>query len=485
MAMFQMKNSVVRIAGAIVVSLTSVIFADVLVSPTAPATDILISADVGGTQSKIFDEDASSNHARGQLFNLPPVPGGGYQITGITLHKNSSQTYSNDTLTVRIIEGSQEDWSTGTGHDTLTDGNDYYVDTAITELFVEAFTIDGAIANNSYVTFEFTTPLVVGDDSDLGFLMTYDQSSASSPDYFQYNEGTAGQRVQITTSSHDVSSRSMRSFVLGNAFDENMANADSDMDGLLDQWELINFGNFDQTGAGNPDGDGLDNVAEQSNGTNPNLADTDNDGLNDGVEVAGVTDPLDSDSDDDNLLDGVESGSGKYLSPNDTGTNPLLNDTDNDGINDDIEISLGSDPFDDTHQPSERPNIIFIMLDDLDTQEIGVYGQATLKTPRVDAIAAEGMMFTNYYTASPVCQSCRSSLLTGQDSRRSHDRHNSGSQLNPARVTVAEILKGAGYTTGCVGKWGVGSSTGAPWNQGFDFFCGSCTGCVDANGMTT
>jgi len=120
------------------------------------------------------------------------------------------------------------------------------------------------------------------------------------------------------------------------------------------------------------------------------------------------------------------------------------------------------------------------MIDDADVQEIGVYGQNALKTPRIDTMASQGMMFTDYYTASPVCHSCRSSLMTGQDSRRSQDRFNFGDgtgyqvPLAAERVTIGEVLQQAGYTTGCVGKWGMGgpTTTGAPWNQGFDFFCG-------------
>lgn len=445
----------------------------VVISPTPPTEGVILSDDVGGTFSRIFDEDANSNHARGQLFYLPLVPGEGYRITGVTIHKNGAQTFSNDTLTVRLIAGTQTDWETGSGHDSPTDGDNYYVDTTVNQLYREAFTINGLISGDEYITLNFATPTVVADDSHLGFLITYDQATVNSPEYLQYNEGNSGQRIQVTTTGHNLtSSRHMRYLLLGSAFDESLAEKDDDRDGLSDLWELIHFGNFDQAGTGNPDGDGLNNTAEEEAATDPNLADTDSDGLDDDLEVSGLTDPLNPDSDGDNLLDGVESGSGQYHSPDATGTNPLLADTDGDGINDDIEVTLGSDPFDPTHQPSKRPNIIFIMIDDLDTQEIGVYGQATLKTPRVDTMAAEGMLFTNYYTASPVCQSCRSCLMTGQDSRRSQDRHNSSSQLDPARITIAEILKDAGYTTGCVGKWGLGGSTGAPWNQGFDFFCG-------------
>ena len=447
----------------------------VIISPVAPSTGIITSNNSGTTFSRIFDEDRSTNHARGQLFHLPVVPSGGYQITGVTIHKNSNQTFSNDTVTVRMFEGAQADWDTGAGHDTATDGDNYFVDTTVTELHAETFTLNGLVGDGNYVTFEFAAPLVVADDSDLGFLLTYDESAPSSPDYFQYNEGETNGRIQITTSEHSTAdTRHMRHFVLGDAFEGGFPDTDSDMDGLADAWEMVHFGNLDQTGAGNSDGDGLNNAAEETNGTDPNLADTDGDGLDDDVEVAGVTDPIDPDSDDDGLLDGVESNTGTFVSHEDTGTDPLLADSDGDGSPDGLEITLGSDPFDITHEPAERPNIVFIMIDDLDTREIGVYGQATLKTPRIDTMADQGMMFTDYYTASPVCHSARSCLMTGQDSRRAQDTTNSNMPLAAERTTIAEVLKQAGYTTGCVGKWGLGeaNTVGAPWNQGFDFFCG-------------
>ncbi len=256
--------------------------------------------------------------------------------------------------------------------------------------------------------------------------------------------------------------------------------ADDDNDGLKDVWELEHFKNLDQSGTDNPDGDGADNEAEETAGTDPNKRDTDDDGLDDDVEIAGPTDPLDPDSDDDQLLDGAESNTGIYVSSSDTGTDPMLNDTDDDGVLDGIEIKLGSDPFDAGRVPAELPNIIFIMVDDLDYREVGVYGQATLQTPRLDTMASQGMRFTDFYSASPVCHSSRSCLITGQDSRRSQDRFNGevggGYQypLHPARVTIAEVLKEAGYTTGCVGKWGMGGPTtnGVPWQQGFDLFVG-------------
>ncbi|MFC7338855.1 sulfatase-like hydrolase/transferase [Haloferula chungangensis] len=464
---FQNTSGVIRLVGGARSS--------VLVSAVAPTADILESNNSGTTFSKVSDEDRSSNHGRGQLFHLPAVSSGGYQITGVTIHKNGDQTFFNDTLTVRVFEGTQANWDTGTGHSTAMDGDDYFVDTTVAERQVESFTLNGLVSDGAYVTFSFANPVVVADDVNLGFLLSYEESTPASPDYFQYNEGESSGRIQITTSEHSTAdNRHIRHFIRGDAFESGFPDADRDRDGLADAWEMVHFGKLDQTDSGNPDGDGLNNDAEEANGTNPNLADSDGDGLSDEVEVAGVTDPLDSDSDDDGLLDGVESGTGVFVSNENTGTDPIVADSDGDGAADGLEISLGVDPFDGEQQPGERPNIIFIMIDDLDTREIGVYGQATLKTPRIDSMAGQGMMFTDFYTASPVCHSARSCLITGQDSRRAQDTTNSKLPLAAERVTIAEVLKQAGYTTGCVGKWGLGdaNTVGAPWNQGFDFFCG-------------
>ncbi|WP_372806109.1 sulfatase-like hydrolase/transferase [Pontiella sp.] len=451
-----------------------------VVSDAAPASDILFSDPNGATWTDLIDEDVSTKHGRGQLFALADGAGIGYQITAVTVYKNSNQTFANDTLTLRFFEGTEEQLITGTGHSTATDGDDYFVGTTVVLLHTEAFTLDGTISDGQYVTFELAEPLIVGEDSDFGFLMTYDRSSTSNPSNFRHNEGGNGGRLQITDTEHIVTTaRNIHYYVLGGVADDT---TDADDDGLMDAWETVHFGNLDQVGTDNYDGDGLDNEAEETLGTDPNEADSDADGLNDGAEVAAGTDPLDDDSDDDGLLDGAETGTGIYVDSNNTGTDPLLADSDADGINDDIELELGYDPSDDTHTPdlSQKPNMIFIMVDDLDIREVGVYGQATLKTPRVDAMAAEGMLFTDFYTAAPVCQPSRSCLMTGMDARRSQDKHNAGPgdgyqyPLDPSRVTVAEVLKEAGYTTGLVGKWGIGGPTtgGAPWNQGFDFFCG-------------
>lgn len=143
-----------------------------------------------------------------------------------------------------------------------------------------------------------------------------------------------------------------------------------------------------------------------------------------------------------------------------------------------------------------KPNIIYILADDLGYGELGVYGQTIIQTPNIDALAKNGMMFTDHYSGSPVCAPARSVLLTGQHSGRTPIRGNDewkergdtwnyqamfdnpyleGQRPIPdSTFTIAELMKTAGYATGMVGKWGLGAPTteGVPNNQGFDFFYG-------------
>lgn len=131
-----------------------------------------------------------------------------------------------------------------------------------------------------------------------------------------------------------------------------------------------------------------------------------------------------------------------------------------------------------------RPNIVFIMADDLGWRELGCYGQEKIKTPNLDRMAAEGMRFTQYYAGSAVCAPSRCVLMTGKHGGHAYVRNNHGmgkrdefaGQLPiPAdEVTVAELLKAKGYATGCFGKWGLGApgSSGDPLTQGFDRFYG-------------
>lgn len=136
-------------------------------------------------------------------------------------------------------------------------------------------------------------------------------------------------------------------------------------------------------------------------------------------------------------------------------------------------------------QKSPKPNIIFIMADDLGVGDVGCYGQKYIRTPNIDGMARDGIRFTNHYSGAPVSAPARCCLMTGRHLGNSHVRNNfeiksddpaeQGQMPLPENtVTVAGILKRAGYATAVIGKWGLGSmnSTGAPNKQGFDFFYG-------------
>jgi arylsulfatase A-like enzyme len=121
-----------------------------------------------------------------------------------------------------------------------------------------------------------------------------------------------------------------------------------------------------------------------------------------------------------------------------------------------------------------RPNIIFILADDLGYGDVGCYGQKKIKTPNIDRLAAQGMRFTQFYAGSTACAPSRCALMTGKHSGHGTVRGNALVPLRPADTTVAAILKAAGYVTGLIGKWGLGEpdTTGAPNRQGFDYFFG-------------
>lgn len=128
-------------------------------------------------------------------------------------------------------------------------------------------------------------------------------------------------------------------------------------------------------------------------------------------------------------------------------------------------------------QKGERlqPNIIFIMADDLGYGHLGCYGQEKIRTPYLDNMAREGVRFTQCYAGSTVCAPSRSVLMTGKHLGHTSVRGNSGGiPLLDSDVTVGEVLKQAGYTTGIFGKWGLGDhgTAGVPYKQGFDEFFG-------------
>lgn len=127
----------------------------------------------------------------------------------------------------------------------------------------------------------------------------------------------------------------------------------------------------------------------------------------------------------------------------------------------------------------KRPNVIYIMTDDQGFGDVGCYGQKLIKTPNLDKMAAEGMRFTDHYSGTCICAPTRCVLMTGLHTGHSYIRDNYpvGSYQLPIpdeTLTVAEVFKDNGYTTGCVGKWGLGGpgAEGDPNRQGFDLFYG-------------
>ncbi len=129
-----------------------------------------------------------------------------------------------------------------------------------------------------------------------------------------------------------------------------------------------------------------------------------------------------------------------------------------------------------------RPNLIWIMADDLGYADLGCYGQKVIKTPHIDRMAAEGLRFTHFYAGATVCAPSRSVLMTGLHHGHTRVRGNAGSSnpaaqaLTPEDVTVATVLQKSGYRTALVGKWGLGdvgaADSGLPGKQGFDEFFG-------------
>ncbi len=129
--------------------------------------------------------------------------------------------------------------------------------------------------------------------------------------------------------------------------------------------------------------------------------------------------------------------------------------------------------------PPRRPNVIFILADDLGYGDLSCYGQKKFATPNIDRLAAEGMSFTRHYCGCTVCAPSRSTVMTGQHTGHTPIRGNKQvgdgqAPLPQGTATLARCLKQAGYATGCFGKWGLGfpGSEGDPVNVGFDTFFG-------------
>ena len=110
---------------------------------------------------------------------------------------------------------------------------------------------------------------------------------------------------------------------------------------------------------------------------------------------------------------------------------------------------------------STKPNFIFILVDDQGYYDLGCYGATEVKTPRIDAMAKEGIRFTDYYAAAPICSPSRAGLLTGCYPRRVGSaiwvhRADSPTGIHPDELTLPELLKDNGYKTACIGKWHLG-----------------------------
>ena len=127
-----------------------------------------------------------------------------------------------------------------------------------------------------------------------------------------------------------------------------------------------------------------------------------------------------------------------------------------------------------------KPNVIFILADDLGYGDVGAFGQKLIKTPNIDRLAAEGTKFTQAYAGETVCAPSRCTLMTGKHNGHAPIRGNreiqpEGQEPMPGDTfTVAHLMKQAGYTTGIIGKWGLGypGSPSVPTKMGFDYFYG-------------
>ncbi len=122
----------------------------------------------------------------------------------------------------------------------------------------------------------------------------------------------------------------------------------------------------------------------------------------------------------------------------------------------------------------KNPNIIYILADDLGYGDLGCYGQKQIKTPHLDKMAADGLRFTQHYAGSTVCSPSRCSLMTGKHVGHCSIRGNVEVLMGPNEMTLAKLLKQVGYSTACIGKWGIGHPPPPedPFNNGFDYFFG-------------
>ncbi|RYD66486.1 MAG: hypothetical protein EOP83_04915, partial [Verrucomicrobiaceae bacterium] len=202
---------------------------------------------------------------------------------------------------------------------------------------------------------------------------------------------------------------------------------------------------------------------------------------------------ISGDVDNDGLRDAVESGTGVYVSPSNTGSSPTVADTDGDSLPDAIEVALGTSPVDASSRV-QRPNIIYILADDMGYGDVGCFWQNQrsgiwkFATPGLDAMAAEGAKMTQSYVGAPICVSSRCSFLQGQHQGHAAIRDAQFDFALPNNHTVSSVLQSAGYRTvhigkaGLVGKFNKPLTTAVaqglpahPLKRGFDRYFGYLT----------
>lgn len=133
----------------------------------------------------------------------------------------------------------------------------------------------------------------------------------------------------------------------------------------------------------------------------------------------------------------------------------------------------------------QRPNVLFILADDLGAVDLNCYGSKDLATPNIDSIAASGVRFTQFYAGAPVCSPSRASVLTGRFPQRAGVPGNISSRegypgMPTTQVTIAERMRAGGYATAHIGKWHLGYTPDTmPNGQGFDYSFGHMGGCID------
>lgn len=138
-----------------------------------------------------------------------------------------------------------------------------------------------------------------------------------------------------------------------------------------------------------------------------------------------------------------------------------------------------------TGNSDRKPNVIFILSDDHGTLDLNSYGAKDLETPNLDKLATQGVRFTQFYAAAPVCSPSRAAILSGKVPQRAGLPGNASPGKIPEgmpteQFTMAEMMKAAGYVTGHIGKWHLGYLPGtSPNGQGFDYSFGHMVGCID------